>query len=407
MIYAIPNQPVNLVGSLMRGCVCDELVPPTLIDPSQDRLRFQFLMDVCPGATNLIDEPDFRGLDWVAAGGTISPGRACMYGISGGVIENQQFVPTVGTSYVLTFSVSGLVDRVNWSFGGQSGQIGSLGVTENRPATYTFVVTATSTAGVSFSLPWDRSGLCITFVSVVEQTRDIVVDIMQDGSPVLSFDPASDPEAFEFVGRHVIFDAPIDEVSGCFTVRVTETCNEVDQVLESQQFVTTSDDCTLLVRACGGGYDMLGLLRPVMEMRIDAKLVRAGWDATVSEEVRSNGRWMRHYGDSRRRMELRVGIQSEFAHPFLSLLPILPSFFIGQEEYVAAADAWEPQYADVFDGTAGIVLTVHPKQELRRVVICDAEPLPCAPPPNYLVQGVGPNDDLILTQQGEAILLDS
>lgn len=407
MIYAIPNQPVNMSGSLMAGCVCDELVPPTLFDPSQDTLRFQFLMDVCAGTPNLITDPDFRLDEWVAAGATIGNGRACMVGIAGGVIENMQFFPTVGVSYVLNFTVTNIRDVVNWSFGGQTGQIGSPGVTEERPQTYTIVVTATGTGAVSFQLPWNRSSICIAFVSVQEQTRDIVVDIMQGGASVLAFDPVSDPDAFTFSGRHVIFEGEIPDVTGCFSVKVTETCNEVDTVLESQQFVTTTDDCNILIRACGGGYDMLGMLRPTLEMRINAKLVHATWEATVSEEIRSNGRRVRNYGDSRRAMELRVGLQSEYAHPFLSLLPILPSFLIGQTEYIAAGDAWEPQYGDVFDGTAAITLTVYPKEELRRVVICADEPLPCPPPPNYLVQGTGPNDDLIITELGEAILLNS
>ena len=72
MIYAIPNQPVNMSRSLMAGCACDPLVPPTLFDPSQDRLRFQFLMDPCPGAS-LLDDINFRTSDWVAAGSVVSP----------------------------------------------------------------------------------------------------------------------------------------------------------------------------------------------------------------------------------------------------------------------------------------------------------------------------------------------
>ena len=410
MITAIPNQPVNLSGSLMEGCACDPVVPPTLFNPASDTLGFQFLMPPCPGTPNLIADYDFRGDDWVGGGVVVGNGRACVYSVAGATIENTDFSPTPGTPYIFTFTVSGLVGALNWSFGGSSGQVGApfTGSIEARPQTFTFYVMASGTGGVFFQFPTDRDGACIRFVSVQEQSRDITVDIIQDGSAFESFTSDADPDAFTFAGNHVIFESELDEeLSGCFTVRVTEVCNEQETVLESQQFITTSNDCTLKLRVCGGGYDMLGLLRPVLEMRLDAKLVHAAWDATVSEERRSNGRWVRSYGDSSRRMELRIGLQSEYAHPFLSLLPILPSFLIGQDEYMAAGDAWEPGYGDVFDGTAPMVLTVYPKQELRRVVICGDEPLPCPPPPNYLVQGTGPNDDLVLTQQGEAILLNS
>lgn len=404
MIYAIPNQPVNMSGSLMAGCACDPLVPPTLFDPSQDRLRFQFLMDPCPGAS-LLDDINFQTSDWVAAGSVVSPGRLCAIGVAGAVAENTQFIPVIGNNYILQFTTSRVYGVFSWSVGGVSGTIGAAGVDTNVQQLWTFPFTATSTAPVSFGAATDSDGFCLTLVEVFEQTREVIVEVLEGGVVVEDFTPDANAEAFTFSGRHVIFDSDLEEVSSCFTVRVTETCGEVDTVLTSQEFIVTNDDCTLSLRVCGGGYDILGMVDPLVEMRVAGKLTHAAWEAVVSDERRSNGRLMRHYGDSQRRMELRIGFQSEYAHPFLSLLPILPSFFIGQQEYVAAGDAYEPAYGDVFDGTGGIVLTVFPKEELRRVVMCGPEPDPCPPPPNYLCQTTGPNDDLIVTQQGEAILL--
>ncbi len=405
MIRAIPNQPVNFVGSVLKGCRCDELTPATLIAPSVDHLRFQTLIDICPSQTNLIDEPYFVGSDWRSTFWTREPGRACSTGPQWATLREENFNPIPGHSYMLRISRVEMVNVMTWQMGGVSGIMG----TPDAPSTntYTFIVNAVSTAGLTFTLSDGHpTTVCMSFVEVYELERDILVEVVSKaGDTLLSWTPDLDPEAFTFTGTHMLFDADIEGVEGCFFVRITENCVFVETVLVSQEFIAVGDtSCTVLVRACGPAVNFEDA---PLEMRLNAKLVRPVWNYTVSEQRRSNGAIVRNYADRQTLYELRIGLQSEFVHPFISAIPLFPHFFIEQDEYVANVEGYEPGYADVFDGTGGIILKVRPKQELARYVACAEETAPCPPPPNYLVQGVGPNDDLILTQDGDAILLNN
>lgn len=403
VITAIPNQPINFTGSLLDGCLCGDIEPPLLFDLDEDRLIFHLGYQVCAGGANLIDNPDFVGANWTTKGlgWTISAGRACGGGVALASIGDSSFTPVPGTLYVITVDVGTITGTASFSVGGFTAPITSAG-----PVTYSF--TAVSVAQFVLVLPTADDYICLRSVSVYEATTDIVVDILDSmGSVVGSFDPAGDPDNFIFDGTRLVFDATLGglDLSGCFTVRVTETCGTDETILTSQQLTTASVPCSVKLRACAG-MEALGFANYPLEIRLDAKLVKPVWEYDVSDERRSNGRNLRHYADSQRRMEFRVGLQSEFVHPFLAVLPLFPHVYIGQDEYSFDAEEYAPLYGDVFDGTGGVVMTVRPKQELLRVVLCGPEPDGCPPPPNLWVQGTGPNNDLILTEDGRAVLLN-
>lgn len=404
MITAIRNQPINFAGSLLAGCVCDEMAPPLLFDPENDNLIFHLGYQVCASGTNLIDNPDFVGANWATTGlgWTIGTGRACGGGVALASIADTSFNPVPGTMYVFTIEVRSITDIVNFTIGGFGAPISSVG-------TWTYSFTAISTAPFSLVLESDLTTICLSSVALYVATNDIVVDILNsDGGVEGSFNPTSDPENFIFDGTRLVFDATLGALglSGCFTVRVTETCGDEEVVLTSQSLTTATVPCSVKVRACAG-MEVLGFANYPLEIRLDAKLVRPIWEYDVSDERRSNGRNLRHYADTQRRMEFRIGLQSEFVHPFIAMLPMFPHVYLGQDEYSFDAEEYAPLYADVFDGTGGVVMTCRPKQELLRVVLCGPEPDGCPPPPNLWVQGTGPNNDLILTEDGRSVLLNA
>lgn len=399
MITAIPNQPVNFSGSLLAGCVCDPLVPATVIDPANDSLIFQTLIDLCPEQTNEID-PDFTAANWDPRFWTLGVGSACAINTAGAMLLETSFVPTPGTSYMLRFTRVETTGTATWYLGGSTGTLGIAGTTTTNG--YTFVVDADAVNGLQIVLDNALSSICIGLIEIYELTRDIVVELIPEGGgpALMSWTPILDPDAFQFVGQFMIFDAAITDAEGCFTVRVTETCNAIETVLESQTFISTDDDCTLKLRACGqvsGFYDY------PFEIRLSAKLTHPTTEYEVSEQRRSNGTTVRNYVDARLSMEFRVGLQSEFVHPFLAMLPLFPSVYIGQQQFTFDAEGYAPGYSDVFDGTGTVIMTVRPTTEKRRYVACDDVNKGCPPPPNYWVQWTGPNDDLILTEDGYAI----
>ncbi len=408
MITAIPNQPINFGDSLLDGCLCDSIIPPLLIHSEDDNIIFQLGIDQCPNAESIIDNTDFQGVNWKGGlGWTLFPGRACGAAQALGTLQDDSFSPTVGEWYVITFVVESVRDTVSWSIGGTSGTFGSTG-TNTGMFTQTLTFQATSTAELVITLDTSDSAICLNMVAAYQANRDLTVDFISEGGDVLAtFDTDVDPQYFTFQDTNVIVNIPMSEtgIEECFTIRVTNKCSTDELTLTSQTIKAVSDtDCTLKVRVCNDAFS-LGLLPEPLEMRLSAKLVHPKWEYEASGERRSNGRIYNHYVDRQRSMELRIGLQSEWVHPFLAAIPLFGHFYIGQQEFVMDTEPYEPDYADVFDGTASIIRVVRPKQELARKVSCAEELSGCVPPPNLWVQGTGPNEDYIITQANQTIAL--
>lgn len=405
MISAIPNQPINFGPSLLDGCLCGDIEPPLLFDPDSDTLRFQVGVQTCPNAQSFIDNTDFQGVNWKAGlAWVLGPGIACGQGIAGASLEDSGFSPTPGEVYVLVFNVTSVTGTVSWSFGGASGVFGP----QTTPSVHEFTITATNSGGLVVTLDTDESAICFEMIAAYPANRDLTVEIMSGGDVVAEFNTEDDAGSFAFYDGIIAANIALggeEEIPSCFTVRVTNECGNLVTVLESQTLAVVSPgSCTLMLRACNDS-EALGFAPEPLEMRVQATLTRPRWGYEVSQERRSNGRIMRHYADRSTAMELRIEMQSEWVHPFLSMLPVFGHVYVGQREVVVDPDGYEPLYGDVFDGTGGIVLTVRPKQELSRRVICDAEGPGCPKPPNLWVQWTGPNNDLIITQQNQAIEL--
>lgn len=399
---AIPNQPVNLVGSTLQGCVCDPLEPATLIG-DDDAFEFAIRAFACQDADQLLSQ-DFASDDWKGNMGFILfPGSACCsVNNAGATLTENAFTPVVGDAYELRLLFSDVQGSIQVAFGG-------LVETISEAGQYSFTFVATSTQRFRLTLVDDLSLVCVDTAQVFEGNRSIEVSFRdaESGAELFAVDATNDPEYFTYTGDAVIVSIPMGEtgVTGCFTVRVTD-CDDAVGV-NSQTFQVISDtSCTLLLSACND-YAAMGLPEGFTpRMRANAKLVRPLWEYDVSEERRSNGRWMRHYADRQTRYELRIDLQNEYTLPFVAAWPVFHHFYVGQQEYSIDPEAIEPTYQDVFDGTGGVILSVRPKQELLRNVRCVEEnEAGCPPPPNYLVQGTGPNTDYILTQAGDRILL--
>ncbi len=407
MIRYIPNQPINFGPSLLAGCLCDEIEPPLLIDPEEDSIIFQMVVDMCDDAENQIDNPDFQGTNWKAGlGWTLFPGQACGSGGAATTLQETDFVPVVGDNYVLRFVVASVRDTVTWSFAGNSGTFGTTG-TNTAGFTIEITVEAFSTAGLVITLDTVDSEICFNLIGAYAANRGIEVEVIDaDGTSLGTWDPDNDAAYFTFTDDIMSVEIPIGDVAvtGCFTVRVTNTCGDVVTVLNSQTLKVVDAGCTLKVRVCNDTA-ALGFAPTPLEMRLNASLTHPTYAYEVTGQRRSNGRTINNYVDRQRKMELRVGLQSEWVHPFLAAIPVFSHFYVGQEEFVVDAEEYAPLYGDVFEGTGGIVLNLTPKEELFRRVQCEAEGNGCLPPPNLWVQGTGPNNDYVITQANQTIEL--
>ncbi len=403
-IRAVPYQPVNLVGSKLIGCICDPLEPPTLIG-EDDAFEFVLRAFSCANAEQLFDNTNFDANTWMAnVSFVIQPGSACCStNNAGSRLGETSFTPIPGTTYELRLTITDIQGSVTVTLGG-------LVETIYEPGQYSYTFTATSTQKFRLELNDASSLVCVTSALVFEGNRSITVTFRdaETDDAFSSINATDDPDYFTYNGETVTVSIPMSSVGMglcSFYAEVTDCDNE--GTLVSQVFQVVDDTaCTVLLSSCND-RDAMGLPGTFTpRLRVEGKVVRMRGEYEVSEERRSNGRWNRHYADLQLKYELRIDLQNERTLQYLAALPLFDHFYVEQQEYSIDAESFEPTYEDVFDAVGGLILSIRPKQELIRNVRCDAENIAgCPPPPNYLVQGTGPNSDYILTQAGDRILL--
>ena len=98
--------------------------------------------------------------------------------------------------------------------------------------------------------------------------------------------------------------------------------------------------------------------------------------------------------------DLLIDLQSEHTLPFIAALPMFDHVYIGQTEYIVDTEQVEPEYDDIFDGTGQVSMTVRPKQQLLRNVMCGPELGGCVPKPTQLGTQVGIDGDVLLQTGG-------
>lgn len=399
-LTAIPNQPVAFNEGRNAGCVC---YGPTerVIARTTDVLQWQHgasNLEACAGE-ELLRYPDFENPStWYSGVGSfwsIEQGSACNQTPAGVevVLTEISWNPTPGSTYLIVAEVDYIytVGAVaNITLGGQfAGYLTNVGQ-------FAFIVTATT---ADFLQIFANAGICLSQVSVRELTLDVTVDLIPEGSltPADTFTYATDPDRFRFSGQSLTITYPLTYIApGCYYLKVTDGC-DVSQ-LTSIPINIGEHECSVLIQACNSG-DAMGFdltdFNP--EMRVYGKLVRSTFDYDTTEDRWSNGKVDRPYADRRRKMELRIDRVGEFGHDFLSTLPLWDRIYIDGAEYIVKPETYEPDYTDVWDDVAPVILQVEPKQELVRKVRCGPDTGGCFVPPNYWVENTGPNEDYILT----------
>ena len=413
MIEALPNQPIAFDDSRLRGCCSIDPEDCLLVDPA-DVLTWQVKATRCNDDEQVIGDPGFdTGTGWNADGWIISGGQACRtigeFGdILGITLTETGYAAVPGTLYEIYVLVDSSTARtgVRVYFGGMYlGNISAAGA-------YTFYVTATSTAGLTFVSAMDPGeSICIEAALVWVRTMDFTIEFVDTSDVVIdSITYAENPDAFELYQDRLTVTLDLGGAyatvpNGCYTIQFTDGCT--DTTLISQCVNINEHDCTVMLTACANG-DVLGFrggFRP--QMRAVADLKRQTFEYEFGEEKLSSGRLNRYYAERTRSMELRIGRVGEFAHNFLSSLALWDHFYIGSEEYVVTSNTYEPGYDDVYSATGSVLLNVTPYEENARKVRCVEDNAGCAPPPNYWVQGTGPNEDYILQEEtGDRILIN-
>lgn len=396
----IPNQPLAFNTSRLAGCLCEGPQERVLMR-TDDTLRFQVGLesfDSCAGdeelASPTFTDPD----DWSAEGGwEIQENQTCYTPreFPPGPcqrLRDLSFTPTTGSFYLIEITVLSIEGIVTADFGGQTFSI-------TKPGTTSLVIQANGPASVRLCAQYD---VCIASISVREVTFGVTVELLPEGEitgAVDDFTFTSNPERFVITPTSMTVSYPMTYIpNGCYYVRLTDECS-LSQISSSP--VNVGDhECTVLVQCCNSGNAMgFDLTDFNPEVRLYGKLVRSTYDYDTSEDRWSNGKVSRNYADRRRTMELRIDRLGEYGHDFVSTFPLWDRLIIDGYEYIAKAEPYEPDYTDVWDDVAPVIVKLEPKEELVRKVRCAEDDGGCFVPPNFWVENTGPNTDYILTEE--------
>ena len=406
MILAIPNQPIGFDAKRIGGCWNDDPAECTPIHTGDD-LSFQTLYEPCV-TDNLVASPQFEDqTDFNSASFVFGGGRACNRSgpTPGQFVGDTTAIPTVGQTYnvVVTVDSITLVDR----FSSISVQFGGVLLTTSITSvgTYEWIVVATVAQSIRVDVNRPQMSVCLSFFGVYAITNDITVDLIDgDDAVVESWDNDTDPGYFSFENDRLTYTMPVEDMGqeGCFRLRVTDACN--GSVLTSQCLNIGDHSCLLKLTMCNSGPG-IGFVGFKPTMRVLGKITAPSFEYEAGEERLSDGNINRPYADRRMGLLLRVDNLGEYGHRALSTIPLWDHFYIGEYEYSANADSYEPAYADVYDSTAPVEIGIQPKQELARKIRVVEDNGGCKPPPNYLVQGSGPNEDYVTQTNGDLILI--
>jgi hypothetical protein len=362
-LTTIPNQPINFQSPEVIAA-CPDTEPPLLVSEN-DPLIFQFLQERCDDAEQFL--APISPSDWIDnPGWTIGTGSLTLVVNNGGQeVEDSTWVATIGEVYEVELFVDSVAgDGVFVKVGGNQRAI-------NAPGLHRFSVGAAVAAAAKLEAISDNSAIVVTRFEVWEANRQFTVAIVQNGTDFATFDPLSDPENFEFVGQHVVFNAPFPEfLEGCFNLELRDECGAYPVTYCSQALEVIPCGNTVMVRVCLD-YDGLGFVAGYFTARLRASLVNPTWEYDTAQERLSNGRINRHYIDRQAVYQFSIETASQFLHPFLAALAMFDHFYIGETEWSVDAETYAPDYGDGRVSTGAVVLTVRKQKELMRRVLCD------------------------------------
>lgn len=413
MITALRNQPLAFAADRHQGPAPFDPVAPLLLRQA-DGLVFQVGATRSVTAAGQLAAPTFGdATQW--SGGTawafLVSSAACYTGTGSPAtpLVEQSFTPTPGAAYEVEVIVGALTspsraDGVTFTLGGVS-------FTAYTAGTYFFQVDAITAQAFTIT-PALNGTTCITFAQVYPANRNIVVRVKdEDTTTVATLTPAADPGAFTFTPYSATVEVDLVGeaiAAGCYYVEVEDTVDSV--VLTSGPITVGAFPDALLLRAtntedAAGLYFAGANFAP--RMRVHGNLGRST-HSLDREEVRSSaGRLDYPFGDRVRTMRLSIQRLSEAQHDALAAWALFDAFYIGPDAYAITSKELEPDFADVYEHTAGITLEVQPKEELARKVRTAAEATSAAPPPNYLVLDQGPSVEspVLLTETAQPIEL--
>ena len=219
---------------------------------------------------------------------------------------------------------------------------------------------------------------------------------------VFTIDFDTDPEYFQVSCQTVTVIIPVadvDDLPECFKIHIKDNCAAYASEDLCSQTIRLTDNCkgTVKVRVCNDSdQPMMGFVQGYFEARYEMLVILPRFQYEVEEERLSNGYINRHWIDRQEVRDLRVTdvALGTSAHRFLSALSMFDHFYIGEKEYSVDVEDYEPAYPDSTNSLGAVKLTIRPKQELFRKVLCAPVGMGCNPQqdpicnePDVVIQG--------------------
>jgi hypothetical protein len=326
-----------------------------------DVLRWQFDIDICPNAEQVIDEPFFNNVgSWTTNdnatvfGGSIN---LCAFSIGGQLFQNM--VPDI-TGNWYEFSV--VISAVNENIGNSKFRASSLFDAVEFPATvgrHTFYVQATDNNFLVITLIGDAS-LNVSGFGLADIDEVTMREIDYPSCEILDLDdnvlstPSPAFAAQNFANWEIIPDtSELD--AGQFKIRVFRSCEGDDSDLESwtseSVCIIRENNRDILIGGCGNTSSFLGDFDPVA--RLSGELARGTGFQFPNRYTYQNskGRFFNGYTRRNKVNTLKIELCPDHVRDFIYMLPLFNTIGIRvgtgpQEQYFISEEPDDPVFAD-------------------------------------------------------------
>lgn len=375
----IPNQPVSFsqdptyyLGAT--SCDGDEIVYNQLVDNAES-VQFQMNIEPCESAPELFMNPVFADTDgWdIVANWSFGSGTLCATGATA-TLYGQDLLPEgyLRIKVVVSTMTEGGIEI--WS-----DYLAELLYTITSVGTYYFYyeVPAGSGGDYLYIETIGTTTCCMTEFS--GQSIDITSTINifdSEENTVATFDYDTNPEYFVFYENTMTVTinwAALAAIDGCYFISVSDPCGGAQFISNMFKIGAYADKCTMLINSCCNNDAMgfaFGASGFIPRVRVEAYLKNATYTYERNVFENSDGLKSPYYFSRKKLKSLKVELQPEYIHDYLSTLAGYDNVFVNDVQYFVEDNEYNAIYSAGLSNFATVDILISETTQNVKNILC-------------------------------------
>lgn len=353
---------------------------------TDDLIQWQFIVEPCPDAEQLIENPLFEtATDWDGVGANVFPLPSALALIYvGGYIVQDDVTTSADQWYLIEVNISEVLNTLGKGVVTISGFDDDVSFPAMAGLHKFYVKATASTTDVKIALS-ATSGTGTVIVNEVflrEVTYPEYEFLDTEGNTIA--DTSNTYHNKDYINYSLVPGDPLLE-AGAFYIRVYLTCDETEVSYTSELIcIVAENEKDLLIGGCGNVNSYKGDFAPII--RIKGELIRGTGNTFPNRYTYQNSRGLFTNGYTRRNKQytLKIDLSPEHVRDFIYMTALFNTIGIrvgteGQENFFLEEEPDEPVFPDGEIGLATITLLLV-RKDANEVSVFNGECSPSLPP---------------------------